>query len=87
MQLESSPDVSTGFLPVLRENNGFSKTKPMIPPSREKRGRNQQTLAAAMSKTEEFTIGQKKKHWNALSTSGRETKGPIIEETRTNETF
>lgn len=40
-----------------------------------------------MSKTEESTIGEKKKHWNALSTSGRETKGPIIEETRTNEKF
>lgn len=62
-------------------------TKPTIPPSREKKGRNQQTLAAAMSKTEEFTIGEKKKPWNALSTSGRETKGPIIEETPTNEKF
>lgn len=39
MQLESSPDVSTGFLPVLMENNGFSKTKPTIPPSREKKGK------------------------------------------------
>lgn len=67
MQLESSPDVSTGFLPVLRENNGFSKTKPTIPPSREKRGRNQQTLVAAMSKTEEFTIGEKEKNAGILS--------------------
>lgn len=35
-----------------------------------------------MCKTEEFATGERK-HWNALSTSGRETKEPVIEETRT----
>lgn len=50
MQPESSPDVSTGLLPVLEKNSGFSKRNNNSP-SRKTKKRSQQTFAAMMSKT------------------------------------
>lgn len=55
MQLESSPDVSIGLLPVLEKNNGFPKRDQWYPISRKTNDRSQQTVAATMSKTERFT--------------------------------